>query len=112
VTTGVFVLGAAGTVVAAWRFGTVVDGATGADVVVAGTVVTGTVEVDVPGAVLDVVLSAICTDVGVTASDVLLDEQATRTTRPKETARIEASTRVFIHLACLSVLLTHALTSF
>jgi hypothetical protein len=112
VITGVFVLGAVGTVVVAWRFGTVVDGATGTDVVVAGTVVAGTVEVDVSGAALDVVLSAIRTDVGVTASDVSLDEQATRTTRPKETARIEASTRVFIHLACLSVLLTHALTSF
>lgn len=110
--TGVFVLGAAGTVVETWRFGAVVAGATGADVVVAGTVVAGTVEVDVPGAVLDVVLSAICTDVCVTASDALLDEQATRTRRPKETARMGASTRVFIHLACLSVLLTHALTSF
>ncbi len=96
----------------AWRFGTVVDGATGADVVVAGTVVAGIVDVDVTGAVLDVVLSAIRTDVGVTASDVSLDEQATRMTRPKETARIGASTRVFIHLACLRVLLTHALTSF
>jgi hypothetical protein len=112
VTTGVFVLGAAGTVVAAWRFGAVVDGATGADVVVAGTVVAGIVDVEVSGVALDVVLSAICTGVGVTASDALLDEQATRTTRPKEAARIGASTRVFIHLACLSVLLTHALTSF
>ena len=112
VTVDVFVLGASGTVVETCRFGAVVDGATGTDVVVAGTVVTGTVEVDVPGAALDVVLSAICTDVGVTASDVPLDEQATRMTRPKEAARIGASTRVFIHLACLSVLLPHALTSF
>jgi hypothetical protein len=38
VITGVFVLGAVGTVVVAWRFGTVVDGTAGTDVVVTGIV--------------------------------------------------------------------------
>ena len=42
VTVGVFVLGAVGTVVVTWRFGAVVDGAGGTDVVVIGSVVTGT----------------------------------------------------------------------
>lgn len=39
---GVFVLGTAGTVVVTWRFGAVVDGAGGTDVVVTGIVVAGT----------------------------------------------------------------------
>lgn len=108
--TEVFVSEAAGTVVVTWRFGVVVDGAAGTVVVVTGTVVAGTVDVDVPGAVLDVVLSAICTDVGVTTSDVLLEEQAARTTRPKEAAKIGASTRVFMPLACLNIESMHALS--
>ena len=109
---GVFVLGAAGTVVVTWRFGVVVDGVTGTDVVVTGIVVTGTVDVDVSGAALDVVTSGSCTEVGVTASDVPLDEQATRTPRPKEATRIGARMRVFIPLACLRGMLPHAQTSF
>lgn len=121
VTAGVFVLGAAGTVVATWRFGAVVDGETGADVVtgsvvagivVEGIVVTGTIDVDGTGAALDVVTSGSCTEVGVTTSDVLSDEQAARTPRPKEATRIGARIRVFMLLECLSVLLTHAQTSF
>lgn len=113
---GVFVLGTAGTVVVTWRFGAVVDGAGGAVVVtgsvVAGVVVTGTVDVDVSGVALDVVTSGSCTVVGVTTSDVSLDEQATRMPRPKEATRIGVRMRVFILLACLSVLLPHAQTSF
>ena len=116
VTAVVFVLGAAGTVVVTWRFGVVVGGATGAVVVtgsvVAGIVVTGTVDVDVSGVALDVVTSGSCTEVGVTASDVSLDEQATRMPRPKEATRIGARMRVFILLACLSDMLPHAQTSF
>lgn len=116
VTAVVFVLGAAGTVVVTWRLGVVVDGVGGADVVtgsvVTGIVVTGTVDVDVSGVALDVVTSGSCTEVGVTASDVPLDEQATRMPRPKEATRIGARMRVFIPLACLSVLLPHAQTSF
>ena len=121
VTAVVFVLGAAGTVVVTWRFGVVVGGATGAvvvtgsvvaGIVVAGIVVTGTVDVDVSGVALDVVTSGSCTEVGVTASDVSLDEQATRMPRPKEATRIGARMRVFILLACLSDMLPHAQTSF
>lgn len=112
----VFVFGAAGAVVVTWRFGAVVEEVTGTDVVVAGIVVTGAVDVDVDvdvsGAVLDVVTSGSCTEVGVTASDVPLDEQAARTPRPKEATRIGARMCVFICLACLRGLLTHAQTSF
>lgn len=109
---GVFVSGAAGTVVETWRFGAVVDGATGADVVVTGSVVTEAVDVDVSGAALDVVTSGSCTVVGVAASDVTPDEHAARTPRPREATRIGARMRVFIPLACLGSLLMHAQTSF
>ena len=108
--TGVFVSEAAGTVVVTWRFGAVVDGAAGTVVVVAGTVVTGTRDAEVSGAALDVGTAATCTEVGVTASDTLLDEQAARTVRPKEAARIGASTRVFMPLKCLNIEPMHALS--
>ena len=84
-------------------------GVTGSDEVVTGSVVAGTVEVEVSGAALDVGTSVTCTVVGVSTSDGVLDEQAARTPMLKDASRTGASSRVFMPLACLSNAPVHAL---
>ena len=87
-------------------------GVTGSDEVVTGSVVAGTVEVEVSVAAIDVGTSVTCTVVGVSTSDGVLDEQAARTPKLKDASRTGASSRVFMPLACLSNEPTHALSGF
>jgi len=78
---------------------------------VTGSVVTGTVDVEVSGAALDVGTSVTCTVVGISAGGVSLDEQAARTPKLKDASRAGAIRRVFIPLKCLSNEPLHALSS-
>jgi hypothetical protein len=75
---------------------------------VTGSVATGTVDVEVSGAALDVGTSVTCTVVGASAGGVSLDEQAARTPKLKEASRAGAIRRVFIPLKCLSNEPVHA----
>jgi len=78
---------------------------------VTGIVATGTVDVEVSGAALDVGTSVTCTVVGVSTAGVSLDEQAARTPKLKDASRAGAIRRVFIPLKCLSNEPLHALSS-
>lgn len=85
---------------------------TGSDEVVTGSVVAGTVEVELSVAAIDVGTSVTCTVVGVLTSDGVLDEQAASTPKLKDASRTGASSRVFMPLACPSNEPTHALGGF